>query len=43
MSNDTEASPPEQEAEQEIDSLGSEVDAKVADEIAEDDLLGGLE
>ncbi len=43
MSNDTEASPPEQEAEQEVDSLGSEVDAQVADEIAEDDLLGGLE
>ncbi|WP_423745505.1 ATP-dependent protease LonB (plasmid) [Haladaptatus sp. SPP-AMP-3] len=45
MSNDTEASPPEQEAEQDIDvdSLGSEVDAKVADDIAEDDLLGGLE
>jgi ATP-dependent Lon protease len=45
MSNDTEASPSEQEAEQEmdVDSLGSEVDAKVADDISEDDLLGGLE
>ncbi|MGA9402124.1 ATP-binding protein, partial [Haladaptatus sp.] len=43
MSNDTDASPPEQEAEQEVDRLGSEVDAQVADDIAEDDLLGGLE
>ncbi|WP_231184068.1 ATP-dependent protease LonB [Haladaptatus sp. DYF46] len=45
MSNDTEASPSEQEAEKEmdVDSLGSEVDAKVADDISEDDLLGGLE
>ncbi|SIQ90240.1 Lon-like ATP-dependent protease [Haladaptatus litoreus] len=43
MSNDTEAPPPEQETEQEIDSLGSDVDAEVADEISEDNLLGGLE
>ncbi|GAA0244392.1 ATP-dependent protease LonB [Haladaptatus pallidirubidus] len=43
MSNDTEAPPPEQETEQEVESLGSDVDAEVADEISEDNLLGGLE
>ncbi|WP_049971248.1 ATP-dependent protease LonB [Haladaptatus cibarius] len=43
MSNDTEAPPPEQETEQEIDSLGSDVDAEVADDVSEDNLLGGLE
>ncbi|WP_227375824.1 ATP-dependent protease LonB [Haladaptatus halobius] len=43
MSNDTEAPPPEQEAEQEVESLGSEVDVEGNDDVAEDDLLGGLE
>jgi len=44
MSNDTEAPPPEQEAEQGFDEdLGSDIDADVDDEVAEDDLLGGLE
>ncbi|WP_435152749.1 ATP-dependent protease LonB [Haladaptatus sp. DFWS20] len=43
MSNDTEAPPPEQETEQEIDSLGSEVETEISDDVSEDDLLGGLE
>jgi ATP-dependent Lon protease len=43
MSNDTEAPPPEQEAEQEVESLGSEVDVEGNDDVAKDDLLGGLE
>ncbi|WP_327053086.1 ATP-dependent protease LonB [Halomicrococcus gelatinilyticus] len=44
MSNDTEAPPPEQETEQGFDEdLGSDIDADVDDEVAEDDLLGGLE
>ncbi|WP_266075963.1 ATP-dependent protease LonB [Haladaptatus caseinilyticus] len=43
MSNDTEAPPPEQETEQEIDSLGSDVETEISDDVSEDDLLGGLE
>ncbi|WP_458190872.1 ATP-dependent protease LonB [Haladaptatus sp. NG-WS-4] len=42
MSNDTEAPPPEQETEQEVESLGSEMDVNL-DDVPDDDLLGGLE